>query len=339
MLEVLYIELTGKCNFQCVHCGNEPHCRSHLDTGLIERVMKEFDALGGKKLILTGGEPLLHPGLENILELASSHGYRTKLSTNGSLLSNPRYSFVLDHDIDYRLSLDGTPEVHNKIRGRPGAYDSLVAALRLLSARERQIVLRTTVMKVNQHVIGGMLSGLDRLTAEEDVSVYSVNIWPVRGIGKADRSLMLSAQEYEAFLRRLNAETSSLRPSFRIIVGPTFGLESEFSGGPLQSNDIYTCDILNRSLHIGSDGSVYPCSFVRHSLGNIADLSLGDILSSKQAVDFRSVFLDKENHDCGGCAYYPTCRAGCIAESYGALLGCGGCQGCSRVKDVYCFRR
>lgn len=329
--DVLYVELTGLCNYRCVHCGNEDDEQKSIDYKDIERILCEFNDCGGKKLILTGGEPLLHPDIEGILRLAQGHGYRTKLSTNASLLNKAQFAYVLDMDLGFRLSLDGTRDVHNRIRRNGKAYDDLVSAMQKISHKGRQTIIRTTVMKANASSIPKMLSELDRLTAEEGINVYSNNIWPMRGIGKANFSQMLSSQEYKVFLEGLNAQTRDLHPHFRIIVGPTFGYEKEFAGGPIQASEIYKCDILNTSLHVASSGNIYPCSFVHYPLGNIRDTSLKNVFRGEKAFRFRKAFL--ESIECGSCETYADCRGGCIAETYKQTIGAG-----KKTKDVYCFR-
>ena len=87
-----------------------------------------------------------------------------------------------------------------------------------ISERERQIVIRTTVMKPNVDSVVDMLFELGRLTKENRLKIYSDNIWPMRNIGKADAALMLSATEYQKFLKDLNQRTRNFHPSFKIIV-------------------------------------------------------------------------------------------------------------------------
>lgn len=333
-LDVLYIELTNNCNFNCIHCGNENGKSKDLGFGIVKKLLEEFNESNGKKLILTGGEPLLHQKIEDILSLTSSHGYNTKLSTNAYLLNYPEFDFVLDHNLGFRLSLDGTCEVHNEIRNSSKAYNSMISAMKKISKKGRQIIIRTTVMRKNKDCIVDMLSELDRLTKEEDIKVYSINIWPIRCIGKADTNLTLTSKEYKHFLENLNEGTRSLKPLFRIIAGPTFGMELEFKGGPIQSNEIYTCDILNTSLHIAYNGDAYPCSFIHYPLGNVSETSIKDVFLSEKALEFKQKLLDKCNHGCERCDYYTTCKAGCIAETYQELFKLEG----KKVKDVYCFR-
>ncbi len=133
----------------------------------------------------------------------------------------------------------------------------------------------------------------------------------------------------------LNNKTRDLNPSFRIIVGPTFGYEENFKGGPIQFNEIYKCDVLNTSLHISSNGDILPCSFINYPLGNLKQTLPSEVFRSDRSILFRKVFLDKGNHNCQGCSYYENCKGGCIAEKFHLLFG----EKRVSVKDIYCFRK
>jgi len=333
-LDVIYIELTNSCNFDCIHCGNDAGKRTSLDIGLVKSVLADFNECGGKKIMLTGGEPLMYPDIEEILRECARHEFVTHFSTNAFLLNSDRFDFVFDYDLIFRVSLDGTRDKHNEIRRNPFAYDGLISAMKKISANEQQVILRTTVMKQNKDCIADMLFEIDRLTKDEGIKIHGSKIWPMRNIGRANPEHMLTPAEYRDFLLNLNEKTRTFNPSFKIVVGPTFGIESEFKNGPIQSNDIYTCNILSKALEISFTGDVYPCSFVHYSLGNIATTRINDIFRSEKAIDFREKFLDKKSKTCDSCSAYESCKGGCIAENYQKLFNADNCK----VKDVYCFR-
>lgn len=335
-LEVLYLELTHDCNFDCIHCGNYHLKHSFMDFSLVQRLLDEFNEINGKKVMLTGGEPLLHPQLEDILKLTATHAYETKLSTNGFLLNQPNFDFVLDYNLAFKLSLDGTREVHNLIRRNPNSYDSLLASMKKISTKKKEIVTRTTVMKNNEESIVDMLFELDRLTKEEGIYLHSAKIWPVRAIGRADHGLMLSPKQYHSFLEKLNNSTRDFKFSFKIIVGPTFGIEQKFKGGPIQYDDIYTCNILHHSIEIAPNGDIYPCSFMRYSFGNVKNFPLKSIFMLEQSMLCRRNVLAKRKVECGNCVFFEQCKGGCIAETYQVLFDSRINK--QRFRDVYCFR-
>lgn len=333
--EVLCIEITNQCNFNCIHCGNASYGNRNIGFEDIKRILEDFNLHNGKKLILSGGEPFLHPKFKEILDITKSHNYSLKISTNGFFLKNFNFDYVFDYDVGFRVSLDGTKGVHNKIRGNPEAYDSLILSMKKISSHKKQLVIRTTVMKENKNSIVEMIYELDRLSKEENLNIYSLNIWPMRKIGKSSSSQVLSSEEYKLFLENLNFSTKNLKPKFRIIVGPTFGYEENFRGGPLQFNEIYKCDILNTSLHISSNGDILPCSFIYYPLGNVNEIVPSRVFNNDKSKTFRKIFLERKNHDCGDCGYYNSCKAGCIAEKFNVLFS----KNKFPIKDVYCFRK
>lgn len=78
---------TGGCNFRCPFCHNAPLVTGCTPERIPEQTVlsyltKRQGILEG--IAVTGGEPLLHPGLKAFLEKAKALGYKVKLDTNGS---------------------------------------------------------------------------------------------------------------------------------------------------------------------------------------------------------------------------------------------------------------
>ncbi len=101
-LRDLRISVTDRCNFRCRYCMprerfGEEHTflpkRALLSFPEIHRFVKACLPLGLKKVRITGGEPLLRPGLEELVSMLSETGVETALTTNASLLS--RHAEVL----------------------------------------------------------------------------------------------------------------------------------------------------------------------------------------------------------------------------------------------------
>lgn len=117
-LGVLRLSLTARCNLACPYClpdGVEPPGLLSLEQRL--RVIEAAVALGATSLRLTGGEPLLHAGLEELIAavqpLRARHagpGLREiALTSNGALLSAERARALRSAGLDrITLSLDGT---------------------------------------------------------------------------------------------------------------------------------------------------------------------------------------------------------------------------------------
>lgn len=89
-LEKLKIEITDQCPLQCKHCSTNagPEYNDVLSLETIEQIINEFYELGGKKITISGGEPLLHPQLEQILKHSKHLGLEIVLYSTGILLEN-----------------------------------------------------------------------------------------------------------------------------------------------------------------------------------------------------------------------------------------------------------
>ncbi|MFM1798147.1 MAG: hypothetical protein RLZZ117_425 [Cyanobacteriota bacterium] len=112
-LGVVRLSLTARCNLACPYClpdGREPPGLLNQNQRLA--VVRAAVALGARRLRLTGGEPLLHPGLEALIAAAAplrEEGLEEiSLTSNGALLTAERARALRDAGLDrLTLSLDG----------------------------------------------------------------------------------------------------------------------------------------------------------------------------------------------------------------------------------------
>lgn len=122
----LRVSVTDRCNFRCTYCmpyDEYPWIPSTqvLTFEEIERLATAFAELGVDKIRLTGGEPLLRPGLENLVErLARIEGLTDLcLTTNGSLLAQKAETLKASGLQRINVSLDTlNPEKFSRVRRR-----------------------------------------------------------------------------------------------------------------------------------------------------------------------------------------------------------------------------
>ena len=149
MLNQIYFIITQRCNYQCPFC-----IRDNLDGKDVEiNVEHAKDALSmlsesyaNSALIITGGEPLLHPYWDDIIHFATLRFPIVSISTNGSFSSNTALALIkyLQNNLNLQMSLDGTKDVHDSIRGN-GAYNKVIENLSLLKNYSSHISISTTV--------------------------------------------------------------------------------------------------------------------------------------------------------------------------------------------------
>ena len=90
----------------------------------LERHRESIQKFGVKHVVLTGGEPLLNRELDGICQFFRDLEIRTTLLTTGLLLFK-RAESVADIFDDIIISIDGPPEVHDRIRRVRGAFASI----------------------------------------------------------------------------------------------------------------------------------------------------------------------------------------------------------------------
>lgn len=141
----LVIELNKDCNLACRACFGRSG--EELPSGTAERALREAAALGVKSVRFTGGEPLLHPGLEKLLRLARKLGFYTLLNTN-ALLFTPALARRLAGLVDNALvSLPGADEAgHAAGSGKAGLFRQKAAAIKRLRASGVKILRAGTVV-------------------------------------------------------------------------------------------------------------------------------------------------------------------------------------------------
>ncbi len=141
----LVIELNKNCNLACRACFGRSG--EELPVRAAEKALREAAALGVKNVRFTGGEPLLHPGLEKLLRLARKLNFYTLLNTN-AVLFTPARARALAGLIDNALvSLPGVDEAgHAAGSGRAGLFGLKTASIKRLRTAGVEVVRAGTVV-------------------------------------------------------------------------------------------------------------------------------------------------------------------------------------------------
>ena len=134
---------TYRCNAKCGFCDIWEQPSPLIDLDDAERNLTDLQRLGVRIVDFTGGEPLLHPDLDKLLDLACDRGLRTSVTTNGLLY--PKRAAGLAGKVDLlHFSIDAAnAEDHNASRG-VNCFDALMESIDVaLSLGERPDLLFT----------------------------------------------------------------------------------------------------------------------------------------------------------------------------------------------------
>ena len=184
---VVIWNLIRRCNLACQHCYSisaDIDFPGELTTEQIYATMDDLKAFGVPVLILSGGEPLLHPDIFAISKRAKAMGFYVGLSTNGTLIDAAMLPEIAAIGYDYvGISLDGMRATHDRFRRKAGAYDASLAAVRLLRDAGIKVGLRFTLTQDNAHDLPALLA----LTEIEDIDKFYLSHLNYGGRGNINR--------------------------------------------------------------------------------------------------------------------------------------------------------
>jgi MoaA/NifB/PqqE/SkfB family radical SAM enzyme len=142
------LAVTYRCNYRCEFCDLPDRARGDPP---LEKLVERVDLLargGALALGITGGEPLLHPQLFELLKEARRRFAIVHLNTNGSRLAHDRIVPLLAAGLhSVNVSLDGArPQTHDAIRRVPGSFEQIRRTVSELLARRRGATPRVALV-------------------------------------------------------------------------------------------------------------------------------------------------------------------------------------------------
>ncbi len=276
--------------------------------GLIE----DFRKLHVEWVVLSGGEPLMHPNLWALCSLLKGLPARITLLSTGLLL--PRHAAAIARYCDeVVVSLDGSRKVHDRIRAIPNAFDRLadgVAALRA-SGAGYPILGRCVLQRLNFDDLPNIITaartiGLDHVSfLAADISSTAFNR-PDGWLSDRISEVCLTPDETERFAEILEETLDRHSEAFSsgfVTESPARmrNLLAYYRAANGQGSfPKVTCNAPWVSAVVEADGTVRPCFFHR-ALGNIREGSITEILNSPDAIEFRHQLDVQRDEVCRRC--------------------------------------
>lgn len=138
---------TYMCNQKCKYCDWTKLDSSSMDTGQALSLIKDFKRNGIIKLGFAGGESLHRDDIDLLLECSHNSGLVTSISSNGRAVCDHIEAIKKYVDV-VQLSLDGSQETHDELRGK-GSYKIVVEAIEMLRERKVKVITNTVLTKRN----------------------------------------------------------------------------------------------------------------------------------------------------------------------------------------------
>jgi MoaA/NifB/PqqE/SkfB family radical SAM enzyme len=278
----------------------------------LERHRESILRLGVRRVVLTGGEPLLNRELDAICGFFRGLGVHITLLTTGLLLE--KKADVVNGGVDdIIISIDGPPDVHDKIRRVPGAFQAIRQGVAAMRGRRPGIPVscRTTVQRLNHTLLRATVSaarslGLDSISfLAADISSAAFNR-EERWTPERQGNISLSRAE----LIELEDEIELMIQTHQEDIKRGFIVESNEKlrkiGTRFRENALGLppkapiCNAPWVSAVFEVDGSVRPC-FFHPPIANVNQLPLEEAINSEAALSFRSRLDVARNPTCQRC--------------------------------------
>ena len=166
--------LNKRCNLKCDFCDLW-HYTDMMPFEAALTVIARAPAAGVETLVITGGEPFVHPRIFAIIEYAKNLGLGVNITTNGTLLRRDLDALVASRVDSLSISVDGFAGTHDALRGVDGAFAETMAAIDVLQART-DIHLNIYFVVTNQNV--GDLVPIHAFARDRGIGF---DFWPVNG--------------------------------------------------------------------------------------------------------------------------------------------------------------
>lgn len=310
-LRFLFLELTLKCNENCLHCGSR--CGDVKSADLSVETYKDFlDKLkadfgtGDKMLCITGGEPLLRKEFFEIMTYAKDLGFRWGMTSNGTLIDAEVAHKLKEAGMStISISIDGLPDTHDEFRRVPGAYERAICGINCLIEEGGFKNIQVTTV-----VTAKSIKELDRLY--EIFDKMDIDSWRVIGIEPMGRALdhpelILSDEDQKYLFEFIRNKRIAGEP---VCYGCSHYLGMEYEREVRDWYFFCTAGLYTAS--IAANGDILACL----DIGRRPELIQGNILKD----DFKDVWFNKFkpfrrdlsdlNHDCSQCSEKEFCHGG-----------------------------
>jgi MoaA/NifB/PqqE/SkfB family radical SAM enzyme len=184
-LSFLWLEITGKCNLECVHCyaDSGPHqdMFGSMKTEDWLTILRESAELGCRQVQFIGGEPTLHPDLTRMISYASALGYAfIEVFTNATVFNDKLFNTFKKHNVRIATSFyTDISEVHDSITKRPGSFQRTVAQIKRVI--DAGLTLRAGIIEMKENTGHAERAKLYL----EVLGVKEIKIDHQRGVGRS----------------------------------------------------------------------------------------------------------------------------------------------------------
>lgn len=288
----VHIEITSRCNERCVHCYIPGGSRNfEIELSTFEDVLRQCKKMNVLHLTISGGEPMLHKSLVDMLRLCREHEFSVNVLSNLTLLTSEILAeFKANYLLGVQVSLYSMNSgIHDEITGVKGSFEKTKSAILKLIENNVPLQIACPIMRNNkayyQDVVDwaktlNVNAGTDYVVlAKYNHSTENLNCR--LSIEEVDELIRESINRDEKYLKRLEEEARKRR---------NISIEDN------------VCSVFHSSICINERGNVYPCAgWQDYIVGNVKSMSIEDIWLHSERVEYLRGLCRRDFPKCLQC--------------------------------------
>ena len=305
---------TLDCPLTCGHCLAPADHKGGPEMSLpeVRSLVEQVADAGVDEFLVTGGEPLVREDLPEVIGLLGQRRVRWSLNT-AVMPGREVREAVASHPPSFvAVSLDGPAKVHDRFRGKVGAFEESLEAIRFFSSLEGCAVAAGTTVTSRNY---GRLSETLGLVAGSGAGSWGIHLLVPEGRAKGRDDLFLSRRQLSGLLKFV----AHKRNYFPVNMADEIGYCGDME--PLLRDVPLSCGAGRAQCVVLPDGEVVPCTTLDKSCsaGNVRDLPLMEIWEN----GFGEQRSWRPEGRCATCEYQRACGGGCWLQ---------------RRKGTHCFK-
>lgn len=261
-IAILQLQYDYTCNFQCEHCcitklrrKKGERCFTPAD---VKELSNQADEMGLAHIVITGGEPLVFPDFDQIVDAINPEKFYITSDTNGWFLDEKRAKHLKSIGIDkIQLSIDSLDaKGHDDFRRKKGSFERCMKAVYAAQNADLNIIIQTVVTK--QRVRSEEFLEFLKFLNGKGVGVFVTYAKPV-GDWEGNFNVLVDKDDMD-YVRELEKKYNvftHLTPGYGLNLG---------------------CIAVKRMISITKYGDIMPCPYIHSSLGNFFKEPLKDII-------------------------------------------------------------
>lgn len=324
----IYVHLTNKCNLKCPYCYNKDDRENKIKlekAGLVDPTLStaEYKELitrlidcGVKRLLLTGGEPLMRPDFVELITFTREYSKEVEIEilTNAILISDKMAEHLCKNVSTVTISLDGHEKhMHEHFRGK-NTFDPTIKGIKRLVAKRKELgqkgpYIATVPALTSLNIVN--LKEIFEFTLDE---LGADGLAPIIfQAGDHQEVSITQIPELDIYMEAMNRTREYVQKRNEMKENPE--TNNTMPGVGVRNH----CGVGHGEISIDPGGFVYPCQslhFDEYICGNIREYDIQHIFKESPVMKkMRGTTVDSIDV-CTHCDLKYICNAGCRATAY-----------------------